>query len=359
MIGLIYYLKIFLLKKGFLQSTFTLSLLIASLSSAYSLANSVAFKTESFSSYIPSSGLYMILNGSTPSESLFNPTFATLLRDSGLSQISLQRLFKAKIITSTCTFEVMVRAVDDVKAFLKHYNVNGSLASNILDANVGELLALRAGVKVGDSLILSLAGERIFKVNVSGVFRSLSQLDSEVIVSLALSEKVFGDGKVSVIEFYSENVRVLANVLPRGLRLLKVQATEPFLEGLSLQTSAFLQAWSTVACTLIAAAFYTVSSRLTMESGYEIGLLRALGARKRLIYFIMFAIILTLSLISSILGTALGVVVVQSISWTLSYAFPGMPLEPFLEPFQAIQITVLALSSSIASCTIYILRWRF
>ncbi|MGC8912025.1 MAG: hypothetical protein ACP5K8_08115 [Nitrososphaeria archaeon] len=57
MIGLIYYLKIFLLKKGFLQSTFTLALLIASLSSAYSLANPVAFNTESFSSHIPSSGL--------------------------------------------------------------------------------------------------------------------------------------------------------------------------------------------------------------------------------------------------------------------------------------------------------------
>jgi len=351
-------LKVFLLKRGFLKQAFALALIVASLASAYSLANFVNLQAESLGSYVPSAGEYILFNGSTPSESLFNASLAELVRDAGVSRLSLQRLFKVNVSASSCTFEARVRAVDDVGSLLGGCLVSGSHASGPMEVEAGELLAGSVGLKAGENVSLILQDGRALNVKVSGVFRSNSQLDSELVSSLSLSEEVFGDSRLSLIQLYSEDASKLVKLLPEGFRLARVQASREFVEGLSLQTSTFLHLWSAVACALIAAASYTISSRIIVESEYEVGLLKALGAGGRLIHSTVFLTLLFTALSASILGVSLGLVVAQAASWALSFTFPGMPLQPFLEPLQALSITLLTVSSSAASYMFTLLTWR-
>jgi ABC-type lipoprotein release transport system permease subunit len=133
------------------------------------------------------------------------------------------------------------------------------------------------------------------------------------------------------------------------LELVQAQCIRDFVQQTNLQTLSFLNAWSIAVYAAVSAASYTIATRLITESSYELTMLSALGAKKRLIFALILCYTMTVALIGSILGISLGVAGAQ-IASTLLRWIKNTGISPFLDPLQAFQILLLTLFSSVLGC---------
>jgi ABC-type lipoprotein release transport system permease subunit len=101
-----------------------------------------------------------------------------------------------------------------------------------------------------------------------------------------------------------------------------------------MQTVAFLNVWSIAVYAVVAAASYIAATRLITESSYELAMLTAIGAKKRLTFTLILAYTITIALLSSILGIALGIAGTQTASTMLRWIMPSVDVTPFPEAEQ-------------------------
>jgi ABC-type antimicrobial peptide transport system permease subunit len=112
----------------------------------------------------------------------------------------------------------------------------------------------------------------------------------------------------------------IRSILPDNLELVQAQCIRDFVQQTNLQTLSFLNAWSIAVYAAVSAASYTIATRLITESSYELTMLSALGAKKRLIFALILCYTTTVALIGSILGISLGVAGAQIASTLLRWA---------------------------------------
>ncbi|GEM_PF-576794 len=355
-------LKIFIRKRGVAQSIIAIALLVAITSSAQSITNYINLQAEMLGKLVYTGGSYLILSGNSTSiaQSRVDASLASKL--AGLSCVRWtvpQKIFEAELETKASSRTINVRCLEDVRGFLERMGsyIDGTTPRSWFEADVGEVLARAYNIKLGDELELVVGGKHV-KLKIVGVFRSQTKSDAELLALMETANMLTGEnGTVSLIEIVlqqgvdsREALSQIAQLLPENVRLVQVQQLPEFLRQMSMQTIAFLNVWSIAVYAAVAAASYITATRLIVESSYELAMLRALGAKRRLIFTLVLTYTIATSLTGSVLGIALGTAGTQTASTILRWITPNIDITPFLEAEQALQTLLLTLVSSILGC---------
>jgi ABC-type lipoprotein release transport system permease subunit len=331
--------KMLLRKRGTGLSILAISLLVAIPASMGSVVNYINSQVEILGGLVIPSKTYIIMSkNSTPSESRVNISLEKLRAVSN-------KIFPQKIIQANLTgFKVRVRGISNM-SFLT--GIKGRAAENIDEADVGKILAKTLNISIGENITLS--AKKALTVRVVGIIESKTQLDAEIIVPLETAWELSGDRSISLILIEDPKDDKIRSILPDNLELVQAQCIRDFVQQTNLQTLSFLNAWSIAVYAAVSAASYTIATRLITESSYELTMLSALGAKKRLIFALILCYTMTVALIGSILGISLGVAGAQ-IASTLLRWIKNTGISPFLDPLQAFQILLLTLFSSVLGC---------
>ncbi|MEM4521811.1 MAG: FtsX-like permease family protein [Nitrososphaeria archaeon] len=348
-------------KGGTAASILSVALIVAILASVNSIVNYLGFQAEVLEGFVNVGETYLLLDGNSTAatDSIVDAKLTTSLKNmTCIKYVLPQRMLTASMTTFSGNETVTVRGVDDVGFFLKLRGayVNGTVAKDVREVDVGEILAKTFSINRGDEINLVL-GENLLRVKVVGIFRTQTQSDVEVIVPMkALIHLTGNDTNPSIIEFAfkedvgGEAVNYVIKLLPKDVRVVKVQQLKKFVYEINAQTLSFLNIWSIAVYAVVAAASYIIAVRLVAESSYELAMLKVLGAKKRLIFTIVLAYTLVVAFTGSVLGISLGTVGAQVASTVFRWVQPRVDVEPFLEVWQALQILMLTLFSSIVGC---------
>jgi len=348
-------------KRGMVSSILAVALLVAILASTNSIVNYIDLQVQTLGGLVNLSRTYLILGGNATSitDSQVDARLARKLSNlSCVGYMLPQKMLTVNLTSGSSNLMVQMRGVES-DAFFKARKayMNGTAAKNWMEANVGEILARRFSIGLGDEVSLSFGGRQA-KVRVVGVFVSQTQSDAELVVPMETANVLDGNNNtVSFIEFslkdgvsVQEAVNRIVQTLPENVKLVQAQQMGEFAQQMSIQTLVFLNVWSLAVYAAIAAASYVVAARLIIESSYELAMLKALGAKKLTPFTLVFTYTTTVAFIGSILGTALGTVGAQTASTILRWIQPDVDMVPFLKAEQALQTLLLTLASSILGC---------
>jgi putative ABC transport system permease protein len=230
------------------------------------------------------------------------------------------------------------------------------MAKNVSETDVGVLLANIASLNKNDYANITV-GNASLTVKIVGVTRTQTQLDSELIVPIETADYLTGNGNLSFIEFtFKENanrqdaINHIASLLPKDVEVVKVQQTALFLQESTGETLNFLAVWSIIVYVLVSAASYVISTRLIVESEYELAMLKAIGAKRRNLFSIIFTYTMLTAVAGSVLGISLGIVGTQIASAGLRWVWQNIQVAPFLGLAQLEQILALSLLFSALGC---------
>ena len=349
-------------KGGTASSILAVALLVSIIASMNSIINYINSQTEAFGGLADIGGTYLIL--SENSNSIADNKIDTELADqfNGIADIEYtipQKIFTATLTVSSGNHTVLIRGVEDVTSFLRlrRAYVNGTTAKSETEANVGEILARSISINLGDEANLTIINNSL-KVKMVGIVRTLTQTDAELIVPMEAANNLTGNnGKISLIEFAlkenvnrEEAINRITGLLPKDVKLIKVQQPKEFMQGMNSQTLTFINLWSLAVYAVVAAASYVVATTLIIESSYELAMLRTLGAKKRLLFKLVLTYTATTALLGCVLGLALGTAGTQAASTMLGWIRTSVEATLFLEPSQALQTLLLTLASSTLGC---------
>jgi len=333
------------------------ALLIAISVSTTSITNYVNSQVIILGSLVSLGKTYIII--STNSSSITNSKIDSKLANSISNALGIKYIIPQKVVTvnittnlSNCT--TILKGLKNVGEFLKSRNayINGTVAESTGEVDVGEILANLLKVSVNDEITLTL-NKKSIKAKVVGIFKTLTQDDTEAIVPLETVNYLTGDDSISAIEFTLEEsandtkvIERISKLLPKEVRLVKVQQTSNFLQAINQQILKFLFFLSVLVYIIVAIASYLVTVKFLFESSYELSMLRALGAKKELLVVLVLMYAMITSVAGSILGIAVGLVGTQVVSTVLAWLSPSINIVPFLEFHQLAQILLLSTISS-------------
>ncbi|MCW4003049.1 MAG: FtsX-like permease family protein [Candidatus Bathyarchaeota archaeon] len=357
--------KLFFRKKSTAATVLALTLLVAIVASMYAVVNFIGSQTSAIGQLARVGNRYLVLseNRASLSDSCISRETEGALSFEIVENFFAQKIFRAKLQTDLSNFTVTIRGVENLTAYLKtqSVSVNGTTAKNMDEANVGMLLANIASIGKNDYVTVSVGNVSLY-IQIVGVTRAQTQLDSELIVPIETADYLTGNRVLSFIEFsFKENIdrqQALSQIsgsLPTDGKVVKVQQTGLFLEQSTGETLNFLTVWSITVFVLVAAASYVVSTRLIVESGYELTMLRAIGAKRLKVSSVIFTYNVLAAVAGSVLGIALGIVGTQVVSSVLR-VWQNIPVVPFLELAQFGQILALSLLFSALGCVYPTLR---
>jgi len=356
-------LKMLFRKRGVALAILAIALPIAILTSANSTANYINSQTQALGKLVGTSRTYIVISQDSTAirDSQIDISLAVRLSSLGyVKHVLPQRMLTANITIGSKSHAIQIVGVEDVKGFIeaRRAHVSGAVARNPEEANVGEVLSTLLHIKLGDELDLSANGKSA-KVRVVGIIRTQTQTDAELIAPMGTANILAGnDQTISLIELSlkeginaREAITQITQLLPENVKLIPSQQLKEFTIKMNAQTLAFLNAWSIAVYAVVAAASYITATRLTDESGYELAMLRALGAKKTRLFTLILAYTATTALLGSILGIALGTAGAQAASTILRWIQPTVEIAPFPEAEQALQTLLVTLASSIIGCT--------
>ncbi|MEM2510932.1 MAG: ABC transporter permease [Candidatus Methanomethylicia archaeon] len=357
-------LKMLLSSRNSLQAILSIALLIAIVSSITAITNYINAQAESL---ITPTGnrFHLVLSGNSTSisDGLVENDLASLLGNvSGIEYVNPQRILKVKLIDKL-NYTAIIRGVGSVDSYLKMRRayINGSAAGNSSQVNIGVILARLASISIGDTVSLSFNGKCI-SVKVTGIFKTLTQSDVEILAPIETVQRLTDDCKLSLIEFTvrrdanSEDVVNSIISLEPSVRIVKTFMFKEFIQDVNRQTLSFLNLWFLAIYIVVAATSYIIVLKLTLDLNYEFTLLRAIGARRRYVFMLVLTYIAIIASSSSIIGLSLGLSSSQTISTVTQWLGIGVEVHPFLNLEQIPQIILYALTSSILGSTPCILR---
>jgi ABC-type lipoprotein release transport system permease subunit len=350
----------FFRKKGTFAAILAIALLVAIVASMAAIVNFINSQTTQVSQLASIGNKYLVLNKSSLflSDSVLSTEAIEALNHSSVKSCFSQKILSGTIQTRSGEFNVSIRGVDDVAAYLKaqQASLNGSYAKGSAEADIGLLLGEVCSVNVQDSVYVSVGNVKL-SLNVTGTVRTLTQLDSELIVPLQTANVLAGSNDVSFVEFtFKDNVNrqnaltSLSEVLPSDASVVKVQQTSQFMQQSVGETLNFLFVWSIAVYLVVAATSYVVSTRIVIDSDYELGVLKAIGAKSSTVFFCVFSFSVLIALVGSVLGLAVGLVGTQVASAGLRWFWQNIQINTYLEPLQVGQILLFSVVFSTVGC---------
>ena len=336
-----------------------IALLVAILVSVASVVNHVNSQTEMLSKLRGTGETFLLMsrNSTVLSNSKINTELIQVLNDNASVKYVLpQKIFAAAATTESNNYPVVVRGLD-VSAYFKARSayVNGSSA-NGLQTNVGEILARVAFISKGDKISITL-GDKSVTVEVVGISQTRTQSDTELIVPMNVANQLLNQDNttVSIIEFAlktggKEEIQRLSNLLPGDVKIVATQQTQTLVQDINSQTVYFISLWSIPVYTVVTATAYMIATRLTLESSYELTMLKAIGAKRTKLFMLILTVTFTIASLGAILGVAVGLAGAQVISTFIQWVWRGLAVAPFLEVMQATQILLFTLTSALLGC---------
>ena len=327
----------------------------------YAIVNFINMQTTLFGQLTNLGNQYLLVNKSAKvlSDSQLNWLPVSILKNcTDAKSVFPQQVLEGILHINSGGKPVSVRGVENLSSYLKAKPsyVNGTAEVKPSEANMGVLLAKACNVNLQEYVNVSVGTVKL-NLKIVGIVRSQGQLDNEVLVPIETANVLAGDGDVSFIEFsFKEGVNrqealdELSSLLPNDVEVVKVQQTATFLQRSNGEILNFLSAWSWTVYFVVAAASYVVSTRLTVESEYELVTLKAIGIKNRRVFAFVFSYTILLALAGAFLGLALGVVGTQVASTVLGWFWQGVVITPFLEPVQVGQILALSVVFSALGC---------
>jgi ABC-type lipoprotein release transport system permease subunit len=353
--------KLLFRKKSTSAAILALALLVAIVASMNAIVNFINFQATSIGQLSNVGDKYLVLsnNALSLSECKIEREKANILENfADLNYVSLQKLSDGTLQTTSGKYSVTIRGVANVSTYLKKQlaQVNGSIAKSQWEANIGVILAKTCSVNMQDQVNVSV-GNISLNVRIVGVTRAQTQSDNELLVPIETANYLTRSNGLSLIEFnFKEKVSRqealdrLAASLPDDMQIVKVQQTGRFMQQSIGETLNFLAVWSIMVYFVVAAASYVVSTRLIVESEYELATLKAIGEKKRYLFATVFTYTLATALAGAFLGISLGIVGTQVASTALRWVWQSVQVTPFLKPDQVGQILLLSLAFSALGC---------
>lgn len=351
-------LKAFFRKGGTASAILAIALIVAILASITSVLNHVNFEADAVSKLRGATGTFLLMssNFTCLADSRLSVELIQILNENGaVTNVLPQKVFAATIITASGNYSVPVRAVDTSAFFQgKRAYVNGSVAGG-MQVNVGEILARVASIGKGSAIGIAV-GERFVTVRVVGVVQTRSQSDTELIIPIGIADALTeNNADISVIEFtiksnISSEIQNISQFLPANVEIVAAQQTPALIQDMNNQTLYFLNLWSIPVYIVVAATTYMIATRLTLESSYELTMLKMLGAKRSIVFALVLAVTFTIALVGAILGIAVGLSGTQAISTAIQWMWKGLEVAPFLEIQQTAQIILFASASSLLGC---------
>jgi len=351
-------LKALFRKGGTAPAILAIALLIAILASIASVVNHVNSQTETLSKLRGIGETYLLMSNNSTSmtnSKVGSGLIQVLNENDAVKYVLPQKIFTATMIAASNNYSVLVRGVDTTTfSQVRQAYINGSFADG-MQANIGEILARIASIKNKDSISIALEDKTV-TVEVAGIVQTRTQSDTELIVPINVVNLLNQDNdKVSIIEFSlksngNQEIRHISELLPADVKIVETQQTETFVQDVNNQTLYFLSLWSIPVYSVVTATAYMITTRLTIESSYELTMLKAFGAKRTQIFKLIFIVTLIITSLGTIVGIAIGVAGTQIISTTIQWAWRGIQIAPFLEIQQTTQIILFALVSSVLGC---------
>lgn len=352
--------KLLFRKKSTIAAILALALLVAIVASMNTIVNFINFQTSALGQLANVGDKYLVLNKNCTSltDSHLNRETEDAFNYSGIGSFYAQKILFGNVQTALGNYTVAILGVENLTAYLEAQsaNVNGTMAKNVNEADIGELLAQTASLNKNDYANVTV-GSANLTVKIVGVTKTQTQLDSELIVPIETADYLTNSSNLSFIEFtLKENangqdaINHVAGLLPKDAEIIKVQQTAMFLQESTGETLNFLTVWSIIVYILVLAASYVISTRLIVESEYELAMLRAIGAKRRNLFSTIFTYTMLTAVVGSVLGIALGIVGTQIASSVLRLVWQNIQVTPFLELAQLEQILALTLLFSALGC---------
>ena len=353
--------KLLFRKNSTAAAILAIALLVAIVASMNAIVNFINSQTSAIGQLANVGDKYLVLskNGVSLSDSQLDRETVNIIENATeLNLVSPQKLLDGNLQTTSGKYAVTIRGVENVSTYLKSQlaYVNGTVAKNINEVNVGIILAKTASVSLQDNANVTVGNTRL-EIKIVGIIRAQTQLDSELLVPIETANYLTSNSGLSFIEFSfkgkvnrQEALNRLTALLPEDVEVVKVQQTALFMQESISETLNFLAVWSTMVYFVVAAASYVVSTRLIVESEYELVTLKAIGAKRRHLFTIVFTYTIITALAGAFLGLSLGIAGTQMASTALRWVWQSVQVTPFLEPNQLGQILMLSLAFSALGC---------
>ena len=342
--------KAFLFRKGTRDTILTIALVVAVLASLAAFVNAIVFRSRSIGKL-----------GGGPSSAVIVGDAAIqsrLLRER--METSSSHILPGSVIPAWLEVGGEDRAVfmvsTNVSEFVrvKNADLEGEIAEEGEEADVGRVLARMANIEIGDDIRVKVGGEKV-ELHVVGIVSAHTQADVEVLVpegfmeSLAPSDNRFFTVEVRFAKNISgrEAIASLANAASKGVDVVGMGQAAKFIEEVDSQTVSFLEAWSLIVYAVVAAVSGVGTMRLVNECERELEILRSIGASRRKVVGLLLLSVSGLGFVGSLIGISLGIVGSQVVSTGLGWIKPGVELSPFLGLGQTLKMLTLATGSSV------------
>lgn len=345
---------------------FSTALLVALPVATLSVSYPFRMYLEDLSSITDTGGLYLVLQGSSPSDSILDPSVVDVLR--GFDPIGLmvvEGLVDDAILSlDDVVHRISLRFVDDLGSYSKliDLRVEGRIPTSVSEVLVGVSLARLYSLRVGDRVRITF-GSRSVDVSVSGLARSGSQCDYEVIASMGLA-RILGFDRLSMVEFrFKPGVRVddalleLSRILPVDARVYGTRRIGEYVYGIGVQIARFLYVWIIPVYIVLAVSSYISSMSLISGSSYELSIIRDLGAGRSVVSLSILLYVALTSITGSILGLSIGLAGVQVASKLIVWVHPSVSLTPILNVYDALMVSALSVIVSILGSIPHVLGW--
>lgn len=357
--------KMLFRKKGTASTVLAIALLIALITSVSALVNNINSQATTLGTLARIGETYLITDKNSNSllKSKIDANIADAIRNvSEVKYVLPQKLIPATLTATTGNYPILIRAVDEPQTFfnMKKAHINGIASKNQSHANVGKILSNLASINKNDNITLTINDSSTIKVQIVGITTTNDQSDTDIILPIITLNELFQkNDNISYIELALKDtstsarnnaINQITQILPSNAQITKVQQIDTFAQDMNNQTLSFLNLWSIVIYTVVAAASYVIATKLITESKYELSMLKIMGAKRSLTSKTILAYTIILATTGAILGIAIGIVGAQVASTTIRWMFTNISVAPFIEVNQIIQILLLSFVSSIVGC---------
>ncbi|MFQ5711350.1 MAG: ABC transporter permease [Candidatus Geothermarchaeales archaeon] len=324
---------------------------------SFSVTNGLLWRFQGITGRVGTSELIVVLNGNagSMSESILDEDFK--IQDGSIYALSPEIFTQAYFSSEGKTTPVTLIGVE-FKSFSEVRSIrliDGRPIDSGSEVMVGEQLAKRLGLEVGSEISLASEGRSV-KAQVVGVFDSSptspspSPYDHYMVTAFGVIRDLRPDmrSKISLLEVklrgdggVDQAVDRLRSTYP-NLKILLQKDMKGFVDRSLDEIIILLWVVSITIFTIALLAVYHTMLTIVQESRWEIGLLRALGAKRQDVLKVFLTQALILSSLGGLIGVVLAVLVSNGVTIAVFLLMPIAYVQPVPDP--AVIAISLALS---------------
>jgi len=232
---------------------------------------------------------------------------------------------------------VEIRGVDieDLQRVTSFKHLEGRIFQGSGECLVGQVAADTLGIGIGDSIDARADGMDI-DLTVVGVFETETPMDAQILVPRELLASLIPrfSNSYSVIRIRVQDpqdidpVRDLTQSKHPELRVREARQVSKFFQKSIVNIARLLSTVIVFVILLMVLGIYNSMNMVVSERRWEIGVIRAMGARRAFIQRMFLAESAMLSLLGGLFGVGLGIAMSNAVTSFFSIFVPGSAVSP-------------------------------